>query len=183
MIELTGSWSYGGTITAKVVIRSSTITFGSGDQDDPEEIREDQEHPCYYVHWYHPSDPSHEVSGSGPFDHLHEAISSVRSATNNSVVWTESPNPLDKIGIALSTLSQSPLNGLRIAPAEGLSGWFIWGGNQFSEQDDFYQPLHASHLSQYCPEVLHYLALPPGSRFLLAKNHEDIWHDEKLLLP
>jgi hypothetical protein len=50
-----------------------------------------------------------------------------------------------------------------------------------SVTDDFFDPLHVSHLDARLPEVVPYLALPPGWRFLLAPGHEDVWYDESLL--
>jgi hypothetical protein len=46
---------------------------------------------------------------------------------------------------------------------------------------DYFVPLHASHLVERLPEVAAYLSLPPGSRFLIAPGHEDVWTDESLL--
>ena len=61
-----------------------------------------------------------------------------------------------------------PLNGLRHPAEGGTSGWYLWAGEEFSEAPDFFEPLHADHLHQRCLEVLPYLGLPPGWRFLLA---------------
>jgi hypothetical protein len=87
-----------------------------------------------------------------------------------------------KVGIALTTLHLDPLNGLRSRPERGTCGWYIWGGRDLPDDPDFFAPLHVSHLTDQCPSVLPYLALPPGWRFLLgANNHVDVWHDPKLL--
>ncbi|MGO4145420.1 hypothetical protein AB4Y77_10075 [Paenarthrobacter sp. YAF11_1] len=74
-----------------------------------------------------------------------------------------------------------PLNGLRHPAAIGTSGWFIWRGEELGTAHDFFVPLHVEHLTTWCPEVLPYLALPPGWRFLLAPGYEDVWFDESLL--
>ena len=42
-------------------------------------------------------------------------------------------------------------------------------------------PLHVGHLAERLPDVMPYLALPPGWRFLLAPGREDVWYDESLL--
>jgi hypothetical protein len=92
------------------------------------------------------------------------------------------PSPsLDKVGVALQTLQLLPLNGLRRAPENGTCGWYIWGGDELSQADDFFQPLHVSHLGDRCPEIVPYLGLPPGYRFLIAPNYEDVWPDNTLL--
>lgn len=73
-----------------------------------------------------------------------------------------------------------PLNGLR-HPQEGdTCGWYLWA-DEFSEADDFFKPMHAYHLLEQCPDILKYLALPAGWRFLLAGSHQDVWFDKKLL--
>ncbi|MCA9395272.1 MAG: hypothetical protein KC900_13815 [Candidatus Omnitrophica bacterium] len=78
--------------------------------------------------------------------------------------------------------SLQPINGLR-NPVEGIaSGWFIWAGEEWSDADDFFKPICISHLEDWCPQVIKYLALPPGYRFLIDdKGYEDVWYDEKLL--
>ena len=89
----------------------------------------------------------------------------------------------DKVGIALSTLTLSPLNALRHPATIGSSGWFIWGGTDLSSDPQFFQPLHAKHLREACPVVEPYLGLAPGWRVLLAPNQEEVWFDQKLLTP
>ena len=95
--------------------------------------------------------------------------------------WCESPEGL-KVGIARNVRSGlQPLNGLR-HPAEGdTTGWYIWAGEELSEDPDFFVPLHLKHLEEWCPEALKYLGLPPGWRFLVAPGHEDVWEDPSLL--
>jgi len=73
-----------------------------------------------------------------------------------------------------------PLNGLRHPPRAGTSGWYIWTG-EFSLQPDFFVPLCGNHLAERCPDVMRFLGLAPGWRFLLAPNHEDVWFDPALL--
>ena len=93
----------------------------------------------------------------------------------------ESP-PSQMVGIARNVRDGIlPLNGLRHPPENASTGWYIWAGEVFSQADDFFVPLHVAHLIDWCPEALDYLALPPGSRFLLAPNYEDVWTDLTLL--
>ncbi len=88
----------------------------------------------------------------------------------------------EKCGVALQTLAQKPLNALRHPPEGGTSGWYIWGGEELSEDPDFFKPLHVKHLANYCPEIIPYLGLGPGWRVLLAPNYKDVWFDEKLIM-
>ena len=84
---------------------------------------------------------------------------------------------MEKVGIALSTLSELPLNALRVKPAAGVSGWYI-GGGEYSAANDFFEPLHISHLEDHCGLIVPYLGLAPGWRVQLAPGHEDVWVDE-----
>ena len=88
----------------------------------------------------------------------------------------------DKVGISPNVRSGlMPINGLRHRPHGETCGWYIWAGDEMGTGDDFFVPLHVSHLGEWCPQVLPYLGLPPGCRFLLAPEHEDVWFDEGLL--
>jgi hypothetical protein len=87
-----------------------------------------------------------------------------------------------KVGISKNVRDGvRPLNGLRIEPEGDTCGWYIWAGEKFSEEPDFFVPLHASHLEEWAPLVLPYLGLPPGWRFLVTDQYEDVWKDDQLL--
>ena len=90
--------------------------------------------------------------------------------------------PLDlKVGISLTARQGDlPFNGLRHPPEKDTTGWFIWGGKEFSDDPEFFHPLCVEHLPDWCPMVIRYLGLPPGWRFLIADNYEDVWFDEAL---
>jgi hypothetical protein len=87
----------------------------------------------------------------------------------------------DKLGFAKQTLGLIPINGLRHPREEGTSGWFIWCGEEFSSDEHFFDPLHAGHIEDYCPEIMELLGLPPGHRFLKVGDYLDIWFDDSLL--
>lgn len=87
-----------------------------------------------------------------------------------------------KLGVSRNIRSGArPINALRIRPTPDTSGWYIWAGEEWSDADDFFVPLHGDHLSEWLPLILPYLGLPPGSRVLIAENHEDVWQDSALL--
>lgn len=92
-----------------------------------------------------------------------------------------SPDHL-KVGAALNLREGiMPINGLRHPPEGDTTGWYIWAGEELSSDPDFFKPLHVAHLSDWCPQVQKYLGLPPGWRFLIAGDYEDVWYDESLL--
>ena len=86
-----------------------------------------------------------------------------------------------KLNIGASAdLVKDPINGLRHPSEKGTTGWYIWTG-EYSEADDFFQPICVEHLLQKRPDIIKYLGLDIGFRFLVDKNgYEDIWFDEKL---
>jgi hypothetical protein len=91
-------------------------------------------------------------------------------------------SPDEKIGVSQSALDRvQPINGLRHPKGDGTTGWFVWGGEELESGDGFFLPLHVLHLEFSLREVLPYLALPPGWRFLIGPDYEDVWFDETLL--
>jgi hypothetical protein len=91
-------------------------------------------------------------------------------------------SPRSKAGVAANVASDVvPVNGLRHIPVEDTSGWYVWAGEELSPDSDFFRPVHIEHLSEMRPEVIKYLGLPPGWRFLIAGDYEDVWYDESLL--
>lgn len=88
-----------------------------------------------------------------------------------------------RIGISDNIKSgMMPINGLRHFPEANTTGWYIWAG-EFSDAPDFFKTMHLFHLKEYYPELLKYLGLPPGNRFLLDdKGYEDVWFDDGLLV-
>lgn len=87
------------------------------------------------------------------------------------------------MGISQSALDGVlPLNGLRHSYRSGLTPWFIWGGKEYSEDDDFFKSIHACHLDDRCPLAVRFLLLPAGWRFLTDGTYEDVWFDPQLLL-
>ncbi len=96
-------------------------------------------------------------------------------------LYFPSPNNM-KVGIANDAIGGViPINGLRNPPEKGTTGWYIWAGETLSQADDYFIPLHVSHLQTRCPSIIKYLCLSPGWRFLIAEGYEDAWYDKSLL--
>ncbi|WP_295677207.1 hypothetical protein [uncultured Mucilaginibacter sp.] len=92
----------------------------------------------------------------------------------------ESPEHL-KVGVSLNVKDGIfPLNGLRHLPKGDTTGWYIWAGD-YSSAPDFFVPIHIYHLNEWCPQVLKFLGLAPGWRFLMAPNYLDVWKDNSLV--
>jgi hypothetical protein len=87
-----------------------------------------------------------------------------------------------KVGISSNVRDGvQPINGLRHSPVGDTSGWYIWGGEEMSNDPDFFMPLHVGHIEEWCPNIEKYLALPAGWRFLVAPGYEDVWFDASLV--
>lgn len=88
-----------------------------------------------------------------------------------------------KVGIARNVREGIlPINGLRHPPENGTTGWYFWAGEDpIGTEDDYFLPMHVAHLEEYCPAIVRFLSLPPGTRFLVAGDYEDVWTDESLL--
>ena len=67
-------------------------------------------------------------------------------------------------------------NVLRHPGDKGTTGWFIWTGD-YSEAEDFFKTMCAEHLLQIRPQIIRYLGLDVGYRFLIDNNgYEDVWY-------
>ena len=83
---------YDGTVPYNVKIVKSSVLYGTGDYEDPEEIREDRGIECYYIWYESPGPPDHRTgrphrSGVGAFLTLAEAMKHVEKATYGTVRW------------------------------------------------------------------------------------------------
>ena len=73
-----------------------------------------------------------------------------------------------------------PIHGLRHPPQGNGTGWFIWA-DEYSNDPEFFMPIHLGHLNEWCPDIIPYLGLAPSWRFLYAPDYEDVWEDSNLL--
>jgi len=84
----------------------------------------------------------------------------------------------DMIAIAMDTIGKQPISGrreLRVTDNLDEITWFIYCG-EYNSNDDFFQPLHVSHLKSLLPMVLPYLALMEGFGFVIDnEGYEDVW--------
>ena len=110
----------------------------------------------------------------------------IKQQTDICLKYGAANSPVDtlhKVGISKEICKRRfPINGLRHPPINDTSGWYIWFGiDPPTEEGDYFDPMHISHLLDYCPEVIPYLALSPGWRFLITPEYEDVWFDKNLL--
>jgi hypothetical protein len=85
-----------------------------------------------------------------------------------------------RVGVS-DNLDSDPIHGLRHPAEKGTTGWFIWTGT-YSESTNFFQPMCVERLINIRPQILRYLGLDIGFRFLADNNgYEDVWYDETLV--
>ena len=87
----------------------------------------------------------------------------------------------DVVAVAVQTLNQEPIVGLRKKPeTEENVSWYIYGG-ELGEGTDFFETMSIKKLQDILPEVLPYLALEEGYRFMIdADDYEDVWKEGDL---
>jgi hypothetical protein len=105
-----------------------------------------------------------------------------RLCVEQRVPWTP-PSGGSTVGVARDVgTGLWPVNGLRLAAEGDTCGWYLWAGHgEMDQSPDYFEPVHVEHLYERCREVLAYLGLPPGWRFLVAPGHSDVWEDSGLL--
>lgn len=84
----------------------------------------------------------------------------------------------DVVAVAVQTLNQDPIVGIRKVPetAENVS-WYIYGG-ELQENEDFFETMTIKKLQDILPDVLPYLALDIGYRFMIdGDDYEDVWKE------
>jgi hypothetical protein len=84
----------------------------------------------------------------------------------------------DVVAVAVHTLNQDPIVGIRkIAETEENVSWYIYGG-ELPEGEDFFETMTIKKLQDIIPEVLPYLALDIGYRFMIdGDDYEDVWKE------
>lgn len=91
------------------------------------------------------------------------------------------PEPGSNLGIALSTMEQEPIEGVRLQVEKGTCGWYIHGG-EYLAADDFCDSLCVDHVFERCRLALPFLGLPPGWRFRTdTEGTFEAWFDAAVL--
>lgn len=87
-------------------------------------------------------------------------------------------NDEDMIAVAVDSLKQDPIVGIRNKPEAGDEvSWFIYAG-EHDDREDFFQTVAVKDLHKLLPEVLPYLALDHGYRFMIDREeYEDVWKE------
>ncbi len=81
-----GTWLYAGTVSRKIRIAREYVWPGTGDAEDPPEIRDDHYVECFAI-WYE-TDNDKFKAGGGYCATLQEAISAVERRVGSTVRWS-----------------------------------------------------------------------------------------------
>jgi hypothetical protein len=109
-------------------------------------------------------------------------VSTLMGAIDIADVEPRRPQPTDGMALAMDTLRDLPLNGMRYLQPEGSSGWYIWGGETMQQTADFFTAIQVRDIDDYLPNIKPFLDLPPGFRFRIDKGRKQkAWFDGSLL--
>lgn len=109
-------------------------------------------------------------------------ISTLKGSIDVPDVEPRRPQPTDGMGLAMETLRDLPLKGMRYMQPEGSSGWYIWGGEQKLDTADFFTAIQVRDVDDYLPNIRPFLDLPPGYCFEIEKGgRHKVWFDGDLL--
>ena len=86
-------------------------------------------------------------------------------------------NPDDEVAIAIQTLDKDPIVGIRKKPEAGSKvAWYIYGGELAEGEENLFEIVSVTKLLEIFPDVLPYLALEEGFRFMIDQDeYEDVW--------
>ena len=84
----------------------------------------------------------------------------------------------DVIAVAVQTLNKDPLVGIRKkSETDENVSWYIQGG-ELEEGTDNFETMTVRELQELAPDVLPYLALDVGFRFMIdGDDYEDVWKE------
>jgi hypothetical protein len=85
-----GTALYAGEVPYRVAIYRSPVRYGSGDYEDPPELRDDIKGEWYYISYAPPVEPQRFSAGGGCFGTPQEAKAHVERMTNGTVEWDDS---------------------------------------------------------------------------------------------
>ncbi|WOE32100.1 MULTISPECIES: hypothetical protein [unclassified Acinetobacter] len=87
----------------------------------------------------------------------------------------------DVVAVATQTLNQEPIVGIRkIAEGPENVSWYIYGG-ELPDGDAVFSTMTIKELQEIIPEVLPYLALDTGYRFMIdSDDYEDVWKESDI---
>lgn len=84
----------------------------------------------------------------------------------------------DLVAVAVQSLNKEPIVGIRKTPESAqAAAWYIYAG-ELEDGEDAFEVMTVKALEEILPEVLPYLALQAGFRFMIDHDdYEDVWRE------
>lgn len=81
-----GTWLYDGRVPAQLRIIRQEVSYGTGDYEDPPDIREDREGPCFVIHWGSPGEQDTFKSRSASYPTIEDAVGAAEAMVH-TIEW------------------------------------------------------------------------------------------------
>jgi hypothetical protein len=88
-VIMKGSWIYAERLICNVKIIKWHVLYGSGDYEDPPEMRDDYEVECFYVIFESMVEQGNYNSVRGGFLTISDAITDTETITNQKISWVK----------------------------------------------------------------------------------------------
>jgi hypothetical protein len=85
-----GTWLYDETTPSGVRIRATTIRYGTGEHEDPPDVRDDKPSAGFSIEWQRAGGGGWDGGFSTQYETIEEALSAVAAASKGTVRWSSS---------------------------------------------------------------------------------------------
>lgn len=82
-----GTWLYDGSVVGRLRLVRRSVAYGTGDHEDPPEVRDDRAGTFYLIVFDSLAHPGTFGTEDGPFDTEADAIASAARLTNGTARW------------------------------------------------------------------------------------------------
>lgn len=84
-----GEWLYDNRVRCEIRIVEQPVWYGSGDEEDPPEVREDHDMPCFGVLYESTTGANPRFAGGGQYATFQEAVAAVERLQLSGLRWVE----------------------------------------------------------------------------------------------
>jgi hypothetical protein len=110
--------------------------------------------------------------------YIHDTYPEQKETCEQHKVSPVPPYPDQMIVVSDGVLEGDPVEGVRYPSPDHMSGWWLTT-SKYNGNSDSLKTEHAYHVYEKRPDLIKFLALPHGYRFMENKEKHDIWFDEK----
>ena len=86
-IIMRGTWLYAASVPIEIRITRSEMFYGTGDYEDPAEIRDDQAAETFSIWFESPAQPGTFNAGGGQCSSLADAVAATEKLLGTEVRW------------------------------------------------------------------------------------------------